>query len=280
MASSEHQFCLLHISRYDLWRIHRTLVQLLLRDNYTISDALLQETIGNEEDFFAKYIRYRQQSHSDTRPNVSGGSTSKEKKHKRKRKRETKGDASEDAEEDGEDEEEGEEKKRQFMTSLSICGTRSRDAIPKPADKVIVVFGTDEIMGVKAVEELGQILAAARCYNVLVVTAQGFTSFVSQPLGELKLKYSIRTYLHQQLLHSPKDNVLVAPHFLVGDAERKQFVEHYKLTEEKLTSLPKMFDTDAIARYHDWKPNTLVKIVVPGLVPNYRLVIEKQAVFN
>lgn len=106
-------------------------------------------------------------------------------------------------------------------------------------------------------------------YNPIVVVPS-IQKLASKSLQQRNIQW----FTHEELLVNITHHMLVPKFHVLSDAEKKEFLECYKL---KIGQLPKMLDTDPISRYYGLKKGDVVKItrksVTAGRYVYYRCVI-------
>jgi DNA-directed RNA polymerase subunit H (RpoH/RPB5) len=159
-----------------------------------------------------------------------------------------------------------------FETSLTLDATRVGPS--ERVEKLVVLFGKEKILGVVAITELSKYLKQASLQHVILITAQGFTAFAQGPLNKLRAQYSVRTFVHDELLVNVTKHILVKPHVKLGDNERVELLRKYKIDNDP-EQLPKLMKTDPIALYYNFNVGDIVAISNVGTPTNYRLVVNK-----
>src|SRR5436189_5729467 len=95
MSSSEFQFNLLHVSAFDLWRIHKTLVEMLTENGYIVPEPLRTAVAmaTNAADFDRLYVKTLKKPTTSkvtvNKNNNTSSSTTQKKKKNRKAPTET-----------------------------------------------------------------------------------------------------------------------------------------------------------------------------------------------
>jgi DNA-directed RNA polymerase subunit H (RpoH/RPB5) len=161
-----------------------------------------------------------------------------------------------------------------FEACLTLTAARRKAPESEAMETLVVLFGRDYILGVGAVNELTQYLQQHPVSSVIVVTKQSFTAWARGPLSKLCEHYSIRTFLHEQLLVDKTKHVLVKPHLKLDDQDRQRLLRTFKV-EENPEQLPKIFRSEPMALHFNLQAGEIVKIVNVGAPPNYRLVVNR-----
>jgi len=68
-------------------------------------------------------------------------------------------------------------------------------------------------------------------------------------------------FLEKELMMNIIDHIAVPPHILLTQEEADKVCEEYDVKKQKL---PKIFDSDPIARYYNAKPDDIFKIIRPS----------------
>ena len=88
------------------------------------------------------------------------------------------------------------------------------------------------------------------------------TPFAKQAVAEMRQqKYNIEYFREAELLVDITEHVLVPQHIVMTDDEKKTLLTRYKLRPEQL---PRIQETDPVARYYGLRRGQVVKIVRPS----------------
>jgi len=100
------------------------------------------------------------------------------------------------------------------------------------------------------------------------------TPSAKQALVDMAPKYILEQFLEAELLINITEHQLVPEHIVMAPEEKQELLIRYKLKENQL---PRIQQSDAVARYFGLKRGQVVKIVRPsetaGRYVSYRLVI-------
>lgn len=134
-------------------------------------------------------------------------------------------------------------------TNVAVVGTRDDEVAH-------VVFHSEDKVGVKTVRSIVAALEAeGGPTRVILVSASGPTPFTKK---EMAPEERIECFKLKELLVNPTRCVLVPPHRLVTDAERRAVEERYGIQNTDVW--PRIFTKDPIVRYYNWPVGSLVRI--------------------
>ena len=134
---------------------------------------------------------------------------------------------------------------------LLVCSCRDTD------DELCLVFFSDEPkVGVKTLRATRVEAEAAKAGRVIFVTRAGLTHFAKRELEkDAGLKTEI--FCKAELSFNVTRHSLVPPHRLVKGEERRAVLD---MLDCKPAQLPKLRETDPVARYYAWSPGSIVRI--------------------
>ena len=127
----------------------------------------------------------------------------------------------------------------------------------------------------KKIKEFMQRMRDEAVGRAIIVVQAHLTPFARQCLLETERgKYHIEQFHEQELLVNITEHTLVPKHELLGDAEKKQLLERYKVKEGQL---PRIQMHDPVARFLGLKRGNVVRIIRPsetaGQYVTYRLCV-------
>jgi DNA-directed RNA polymerase subunit H (RpoH/RPB5) len=128
-----------------------------------------------------------------------------------------------------------------------------RDAKGEPT---FVFLSHETKVGVKALRKIRQDSAASGSKHIILVSADGLTPFASRELNEME-GFDIEIFRRHELRFPVTHHRLVPLHTPLTKAQKAQLVAELG---GRASCLPKLKETDPVARYLHLSPGTVVKI--------------------
>lgn len=143
-----------------------------------------------------------------------------------------------------------------------------------PEDKLFVFFPEDLSVGVKPIRTYLERMNEQGVYRAIIVYRNSMTPSASKVMATMAPKYVLEQFAESELVVNITEHVLVPQHIVLGDSEKKELLEKYRLKE---TQLPRILVSDPVARYYGMRRGQVVKIVRPsetaGRYITYRLAV-------
>lgn len=143
-----------------------------------------------------------------------------------------------------------------------------------PTDQMFVFFPEDPKVGIKTMKSYCQRMQEENISRAIIIVQQGMTPSAKQALVDMAPKYILEQFLESELLINITEHQLVPEHIIMTPEEKQELLTRYKLKENQL---PRIQQSDAVARYFGLKRGQVVKIVRPsetaGRYVSYRLVV-------
>ncbi|XP_065917625.1 DNA-directed RNA polymerases I, II, and III subunit RPABC1-like [Dysidea avara] len=152
---------------------------------------------------------------------------------------------------------------------LSILVEHNND----PTDQLFVFFPEDPKVGIKTIKQYCQRMQEENISRAIIVVQQGMTPSAKMALVEMAPKYILEQFMEAELMINITEHELVPEHVVMTTEEKNDLLARYKLKEHQL---PRIQQSDPVARYFGLKRGQVVKIVRPsetaGRYITYRLV--------
>lgn len=154
-------------------------------------------------------------------------------------------------------------------TDLSILVAHNDD----PTDQMFVFFPEDAKVGIKTIKQYCQRMQEENISRAIIVVRQGMTPSAKQSLVDMAPKYILEMFMEAELMINITEHELVPEHVVMTTEEKKELLQRYKLKEHQL---PRIQQSDPVARYFGLKRGQVVRIVRPsetaGRYVTYRMV--------
>jgi DNA-directed RNA polymerase I, II, and III subunit RPABC1 len=123
---------------------------------------------------------------------------------------------------------------------------------------VFVFFGREPRMGVKALRKLCKDSLQAGCSHVIVLSEDGLTPFAAREIVDTEQALDLEVFKKQELCVPVARHWLVPKHVVLSKAEKAELLLQLGC---KASALPKLKESDPVARYLHLAPGTVVKIL-------------------
>lgn len=146
----------------------------------------------------------------------------------------------------------------------------------------LVDLGNKEKVAIKIVSQ--KITAINRSFGInefLIAYKNNHKIVVVKEISKKAVQYIMNNFsdteifLEEELMINIIDNDIIPIHELLTEEEQQTFLVDYNC---KKKNMPKILNTDPVARYYNMKPGNICRILRPsekaGLCPTYRLVIK------
>ncbi|ONK77730.1 uncharacterized protein A4U43_C02F9950 [Asparagus officinalis] len=144
-----------------------------------------------------------------------------------------------------------------------------------PSDQIYVFFPNDPKVGASHIKRYAERMKQDSVFKAIVVVQQ-ISSFAKKGIQDQSFaqKFRVEIFQEAELVVNISKHMLVPPHQVLSDNEKKALLERYHLKE---TQLPRIQLDDPVARYHGLQRGQVVKIIRPsdtaGRYITYRYVV-------
>jgi len=144
-----------------------------------------------------------------------------------------------------------------------------------PDEKILVYFPDEhKRVGVKPIRTLATRMTSANISHAILVVRQALTTFAKTAIMETLAKMRIEVFHENELVVNITNHELVPQHQPLTEEEKNFLLERYQL---KPSQLPRIQQSDPVARYFGLQRDNVVKIIRPsetaGKYVTYRLCI-------
>lgn len=170
---------------------------------------------------------------------------------------------------------------QEFKQKLSACDyQRGRMIIlgigrSDPTNRVLAYFSDEtKKVGVKPIRELSDKMGEKGVNKAILVVQAPLSSFGRDAVAEVAPEKQIEVFLESELLINITRHELVPKHVPLSHLEKQTLLARYKVKDSQL---PRIIQTDPVARYFGLSKGQVVKIIRPsetaGRYVTYRLVV-------
>lgn len=144
----------------------------------------------------------------------------------------------------------------------------------RPEERLFVFFPEDLSVGVKPIRGYLERMNEQGVFRALVIYRQSLTPSASKIMQTMAPKYILEQFAETELVINITQHVLVPQHILLEDEEKKELLERFRLKE---TQLPRILASDPIARYYGMRRGQVVRIIraseTAGRYITYRIAV-------
>ena len=124
-------------------------------------------------------------------------------------------------------------------------------------EAVFVFLSRETRVGVKTLRKLCKESLLAGCAHVILLSEEGLTPFAARELNDTEPGLVVEVFKKQELCMPIVRHWLVPKHVVLSKAEKTAFLLQLGC---KASALPKLKESDPVARYLHLTPGTVVKI--------------------
>ncbi|KAK4537808.1 hypothetical protein CDCA_CDCA14G3833 [Cyanidium caldarium] len=142
------------------------------------------------------------------------------------------------------------------------------------SNQIYVFFPREPKVGVKPIREYCLRLEAEHVLRAIIVVQAGLTPIAKQAVSELQPRFQLELFHEAELLVNITHHQLVPLHEVLTPEQKRLLLKRYQLKE---TQLPRILQTDPVARYYGATRGQVLKITrnseTAGRYVTYRLVV-------
>lgn len=128
-------------------------------------------------------------------------------------------------------------------------------------EQLLVFFAEDETVGIKPIRRICERMIAQGIMKGILIYQKNLTPSAQKVVQEMQPKYMLELFQEQELLVNITRHVLVPEHQVLVPEAKKTLLTRYRLKE---TQLPRIQQSDPIARYYGLARGQVVKIIRPS----------------
>ncbi|KAJ3014563.1 UNVERIFIED_CONTAM: hypothetical protein HDU68_000230 [Siphonaria sp. JEL0065] len=131
----------------------------------------------------------------------------------------------------------------------------------QPDDQLFVFFADDETVGIKPIRKICERMMQESIFKSILVYRKSLTPSAHKVIQEMAPKYDIAIFLEAELMVNITHHSLVPKHVLLSKEEKSTLLQRYRLKDSQL---PRIQQSDPVARYYGLKRGQVVKITRPS----------------
>ncbi|KAJ1979932.1 DNA-directed RNA polymerases II 24 kDa polypeptide (RNA polymerase II subunit 5) [Dimargaris cristalligena] len=141
-----------------------------------------------------------------------------------------------------------------------------------PSDQIFVFFPDDTSLGVAPIRKYCERMISQNVQKGVVIYVKNLTSAAVKIMDQMRDKYRFEFFKEAELMVNITRHRLVPKHEILTPEEKRTLLHRYRLKE---TQLPRIQNTDPVARYYGLDRGQVVKITraseTAGRYLTYRL---------
>lgn len=146
--------------------------------------------------------------------------------------------------------------------------------VEPPHDRIFVFFANDPKVGVQPIRQYQARMTDEKVRRAILVVQDSVTAFAKKELASIAPQFVIEVFAERELLFNATHSDLVPPHTLLSKAQKQKLLDDWKVKEAQL---PRINQSDPIARYYGYRRGQVCKIVrrseTAGRYVTYRITI-------
>ncbi|KAI8869470.1 RPB5 subunit of DNA-directed RNA polymerase [Ramicandelaber brevisporus] len=141
-----------------------------------------------------------------------------------------------------------------------------------PNDQLLAFFPEDASVGVRPIRKYCELMMQRNIRKGIIIYHGKMSSAANKAISGLAATYQLEAFLEDDLVVNITEHNLVPRHIVLGVEEKKALLNKYSLKE---TQLPRILQSDPVARYYGLRRGQVVKIIrtseTAGRYLTYRL---------
>ncbi|XP_010922166.1 DNA-directed RNA polymerase V subunit 5A isoform X1 [Elaeis guineensis] len=130
----------------------------------------------------------------------------------------------------------------------------------QPNNKVHVIFCGTEPVKLAVIREIYMQVGKENLYGLILILQSKMTSKAREAIKDI-FKFKVETFHITELLVNITKHVLKPRHDVLTEEEKQKLLKKYNVEDSQL---PRMLETDAIARYYGLQKGQVVKVTYDG----------------
>uniref|UniRef100_A0A0D6R1K4 RNA polymerase subunit H/Rpb5 C-terminal domain-containing protein n=1 Tax=Araucaria cunninghamii TaxID=56994 RepID=A0A0D6R1K4_ARACU len=139
-----------------------------------------------------------------------------------------------------------------------FISTKSRT---NPRDQIFVFFNVNEKLAIKELKMYGMRMKNQDVHRAIIVVQGKITPAAKTGIKEMAKCFSLEIFEETELLTNIKEHVLIPEHQILTPDEKNALLKQYAVQENQL---PRMLESDPLARYYGLKRGKIVKLIYNG----------------
>ncbi|GLJ09602.1 hypothetical protein SUGI_0112580 [Cryptomeria japonica] len=139
-----------------------------------------------------------------------------------------------------------------------FISTKSRT---NPREKICVFFNVNEKLAIKELQVYARRMKDDNVHQAMIIVQGKITSAAKTGIKEISTRYLLEIFEETELLTNIKEHVLVPEHQILTVEEKNALLKQYSVQENQL---PRMLETDPLARYYGLKRGKILKLIYNG----------------
>ncbi|KAI8831163.1 RNA polymerase [Chytriomyces cf. hyalinus JEL632] len=128
-------------------------------------------------------------------------------------------------------------------------------------EQLLVFFTDEETVGIKPIKKVCERMMQQSIMKAILIYREKLTPSSNKVIMEMAPKYDIQLFKEAELMVNITHHSLVPKHNLLSKEEKATLLARYRLKDSQL---PRIMQSDPVARYYGLKRGQVVKITRPS----------------